>query len=652
MKMTKKDSPHPAEIDYLRERVNYLEAANQWHHYAMDVLASMTSIFGDHRHNRDVETILKNAHDCIIRILPFDDAGYYTVDDDSNFNINYRQPGCTDPSLETVVEQLIDQGTFAWAINQNHPICVSAGIDQPPDTHLIMHVISTRTRVRGMFVGRIQGITLKAGEAGLKILSIVLFNTAYALESAALYTLREQQHQTLRKITQRQSRELVHQHSHDTLTGLPNRILFNDRLSQLMQRRGTPESHVAVILMDLDHFKRVNDSLGHRAGDLLIRRLATEMKSTFLSPEVIRRHHLEITNVTLSRLGGDEFGIILDNVASLDLVARFVQQLIESISREHEVMDHQVFITCSAGISIHPFDGNDADTLIKNADAAMYEAKQRGRNLYQFYTQDLNSQTYRHLVLENQLVKALARDEFDVYYQPQISLRTGKIEALEALVRWHHPEKGLQNPARFIPIAEDTGIIEGLGLWVLKRVCEDLHQLRNAGIEPPRMAINLSARQFRQANLVEKYTAILKEYDVSPCCIELELTESTIMQDIHVAVDMFRQLHQLGFRLAVDDFGTGYSSLNNLKHFPIHTLKIDRSFVSDTPHDRDDTAIVTAIVAMAKGLDLEVVAEGVENEEQLAFLKQLGCELIQGYYFSEPLPFNTLCDYFETFSYP
>ncbi|WP_050814195.1 EAL domain-containing protein [Ectothiorhodospira sp. PHS-1] len=649
--MTKKDTPHRAEIDYLRERVAYLEAANHWHHYAMDVLASMTSIFGDHRHNRDTQTILKCAHDCVIRVLTLEDAGYYIVDDDSNFNLAYRQPGCTDEELEAAVECLIDEGKFAWAINQNHPVCIHAGGRYPADTHLVMHVVSTRTRIRGMFVGRIRGTALRAAESGLKVLSIILFNTAYALESAALYALREQQHQTLRKITQRQSKELLHQHSHDTLTGLPNRVLFSDLLSQLMQRRGVPDGHIAVILMDLDHFKRVNDSLGHRAGDILIRRLAGEMRNTFLSAEVTRRYHLDVANVTLSRLGGDEFGIILDNVASLDLVARFVQQLIESISREHEVMDHQVFITCSAGISIHPFDGNDADTLIKNADAAMYEAKQRGRNLYQFYTKDLNSQTYRHLVLENQLVKALARDEFDIHYQPQVSLRTGKVEALEALVRWHHPEKGLLSPAHFIPIAEDTGIIEGLGLWVLKRVCEDMHRLREAGIEPPRMATNLSARQFRQAKLVERYAAILKEHDISPHRIELELTESTIMQDIHVAVDMFRQLHQLGFRLAVDDFGTGYSSLNNLKHFPIHSLKIDRSFVSDTPHDRDDTAIVTAIVAMAKGLGLEVVAEGVENEEQLAFLKQLDCEFIQGYYFSKPLPFNDLYDYLEAFSY-
>nr|WP_090204581.1 EAL domain-containing protein [Ectothiorhodospira magna] len=643
--MTRNKSTRPTDIDYLQQRVTYLEAEHQRYHHAMDVLASMASIFGDHHHHRDMSAILRSTHDCIHRILPLDDAGYYLVDDESSFNLAYRQPGCGNPDLEMAVERLIEEGTFAWAINQNHPVCVNAGPDYPAGAHLVLHVISTRTRIRGMFVGCMFGNPQLADRTGLKVLSIILFNSAYALESAALYTLREHQHNTLRKITQRQSRELLHQHSHDTLTGLPNRVLFNDRLNQLLQRRTAPNIHLAVILMDLDHFKRVNDSLGHRAGDLLIRRLATDMRNTFLCAEEVKRYHLDAANITISRLGGDEFGILLEHVDSLDLVARFVQQLIESVSREHEVMDHQVFVTCSAGISIHPFDGDDADTLIKNADAAMYEAKQRGRNLYQFYTQDLNSRTYRHLVMENQLVKALAKDEFDLHYQPQISLRNGQVEALEALVRWHHPEKGLQNPAHFIPLAEDTGIIEGLGQWVLRRVCQDILRLRQAGIELPRMAINLSARQFRQVDLVERYTHILSEYGISPSHIELELTESTIMQDIKVAVDIFEQLHQLGFRLAVDDFGTGYSSLNNLKHFPIHSLKIDRSFVSDTPHDRDDTAIVTAIVAMAKSLGLEVVAEGVENEDQLNFLKKLDCELIQGYYYSKPLPFDEVCQY-------
>lgn len=627
------------DVEYLKRRVEFLERTNQWHAYAMDVLGSMTAIFGDNQRNRDTLSILKNSHECISRIISFDEAGYYTVDDESSFHLTYAQPDGSNDSIEAEVEIFIRNGMFSWAINQNHPVCLPSRDRQ---STIILHVISTRTRIRGMFAGRLAEEQSGTTESALKLLSIVLFNTAYALESAALYSLMDQQQRTLKKITERQSQELVHQYSHDLLTNLPNRVLFVDRLEQLINRRSTRDTHLAVILLDLDNFKRVNDSLGHKAGDLLIKRLGTELRSAFLTEEISERFDLDPSSITLSRLGGDEFGLILEGVDSLDLVVRAVQFLIDIISREHEIEGHQVFLTCSVGISVFPYDGDDADTLIKNADAAMYDAKQRGRNSFQFYTKDINSQTYRQLILENELVKALAREEFEIYYQPQVELDTGRVVGAEALLRWHHPEKGLQPPANFIAIAEETGLIEGLGLWVIQQVCEDLYRLSGAGsaAELPRIAINLSARQFRQSDLVDQYRKVIQETGIDPGRIELELTESTIMKDIDIAVGMFQQLHALGMRLAIDDFGTGYSSLNNLKHFPIDTLKVDRSFVRDIPGDKDDSAIVTAIVAMAKSLQLEVVAEGVESREQLEFLRRLGCEIVQGYYFSEPLPFE------------
>ncbi|MGM0678078.1 putative bifunctional diguanylate cyclase/phosphodiesterase [Ectothiorhodospira marina] len=655
--MTRNEDDALPDMDYLRERVQHLEQASQWHHYAMDVLTSMTAIFGDHSQSRDISAILESTHECVGRILPLEDAGYYTVDDESSFHLSYRQAGCEGPALEAEVERLIEAGIFSWALNQNHPVCLPCpgGGQGEDDTacgdHWVLHVISSRTRIRGMFVGRTRGQPLHPRDPGMKVLSIILFNAAYALESAALYTLMEHQHRTLKKISERQSLELAHQYSHDALTGLPNRILFSDRLHQLIQQ-GHPNdeddgSHVAVILMDLDHFKRVNDSLGHGCGDRLIKTLADNLRALLADADLLSHHHLDESNVTLSRLGGDEFGIILNRVDSLDLLARFAQHLIDNVSCEYVVHGHPVFLTCSAGISIHPFDGRDVDTLIKNADAAMYEAKQRGRNHYHFYTQDINAQTYRHLMLENELSKALERDEFQLHYQPQISLATGKVEGLEALVRWEHPEKGYLSPGHFIPVAEDTGLIERLGLWVVRRACEDMKRLEAADLPVPRMAINLSPRQFRQTDLACQYAAIIKEIGIQASQIELELTESTIMQDIDKAVEIFEALHRLGFRLAVDDFGTGYSSLNQLKHFPIHTLKIDRSFVRGIPQDRDDAAIVTAIVAMAKGLGLEVVAEGVEARHQLEFLKALECESVQGYYFSRPLPYDELCEYLQ-----
>ncbi|MCG5498797.1 putative bifunctional diguanylate cyclase/phosphodiesterase [Ectothiorhodospira variabilis] len=653
--MTQNEDEAQPDVDYLRERVRHLEQASQWHHYAMDVLTSMTAIFGDHSQSRDVAAILESTHECVGRLLPLEDAGYYTVDDESSFHLSFRQAGCEGPELEAIVEQLIDEGMFSWALNQNHPVCLPCpGNDDKEgarDDHLVLHVISSRTRIRGMFVGRTRGQPIHPRDPGMKVLSIVLFNAAYALESAALYTLMDHQHKTLKKISERQSLELAHQYSHDALTGLPNRVLFSDRLHQLIQKGPTGDeddsSHVAVILMDLDHFKRVNDSLGHGYGDHLIKNLADNLRTILADTELLGHHHLDEGHVTLSRLGGDEFGIILDRVDSLDLLARFAQHLLDNVSCEYVIHDHPVFLTCSAGISIHPFDGRDVDTLIKNADAAMYEAKQRGRNHYHFYTQDINAQTYRHLMLENELSRALDRDEFQLHYQPQISLATGKVEGLEALVRWEHPEKGYLNPGHFIPVAEDTGLIEQLGLWVVRRACADMNRLETTGLPVPRMAINLSPRQFRQADLAAQYAAIISDAGIQASQIELELTESTIMQDIDKAVEIFGDMQQLGFRLAVDDFGTGYSSLNQLKHFPIHTLKIDRSFIRGIPQDRDDAAIVKAIVAMAKGLGLEVVAEGVEARHQLDFLKGLDCESVQGFYFSRPLPYDELCEYLQ-----
>ncbi len=625
------------DMEVMKRRVEHLEKTNQWHSYAMDVLGSMTAIFGDNQRNRDTQSILRNAHECLNRIISFDEAGFYTVDDESSFDLSYAQPDGTEAGIDAEVEVFIRNGMFAWAINQNHPVCLPSRDRQ---STIILHVISTRSRIRGMFAGRLSEEQAGTTEAALKLLSIVLFNTAYALESAALYSLMDQQQRTLKKITERQSEELVHQYSHDLLTNLPNRVLFVDRLEQLIARRSARDTNLAVILLDLDNFKRVNDSLGHRAGDLLIKLLGTELHRTFLTEEISRRFDLEPASITLSRLGGDEFGLILDGVESLDLVVRAVQHLIGIISREHDVEGHQVFLTCSVGISVFPYDGENADTLIKNADAAMYDAKQRGRNSFRFYTREINSQTYRQLILENDLVKALARNEFEVYYQPQVELDTGRVIGAEALLRWRHPEKGIQPPANFIAIAEETGLIEGLGLWVLQEVCADLSRLGRDGAETPRISINLSARQFRQSNLVEQYRAVIQETGTDPGRLELELTESTIMKDIDIAVGMFQQLHSLGVRLAIDDFGTGYSSLNNLKHFPIDTLKVDRSFVCDIPDDKDDAAIVTAIVAMAKSLHLEVVAEGVETREQLEFLRRLGCEIVQGYFYSEPLPFE------------
>lgn len=626
----------PSDKDYLLKRIAYLEEVNQWHFYAMEVLSSTTSIFGSTASQREPLTILRNTHDCLGRIIALETTAYYLIEDDASFTLAHCVPDTNGNCLEKEVDALIEDGMFAWALNQNHALMVP---ENERGTNLILHVIATRTRIRGMFVARPAMDNDKLNEGALNLLSYILFNAAYALESAALYSVMEHQHEAMRELTERQSQVLDHQASHDVLTDLPNRILFLDRLEQFIARPRSKDSMIATILIDLDNFKRINDSLGHKAGDQLIRDIGVELQNEFKSEDLNTHYGIRPGQITLSRLGGDEFGILLDSVRAIDLVARFVQHIVRRIGHEYDVMGHKVFVSCSIGVSLFPHDGVDTETLIRSADAAMYESKQQGHGNYRFATTEIQTRTYQHLIIENELIHALANDEFEVHYQPQIELCTGKVIAAEALIRWQHPERGMQSPLTFIPIAEETGLIEGISAWVARRVCRDISTLRGNGNPVPRVALNISPHQFR-ADIVESYARVIRESDIEPGMIELELTESTIMQDIDKAMDILRRLHDLGFRLAIDDFGTGYSSLINLKRFPLHTLKIDRSFIKDIPGDADDAAIVTAIAAMAHSLSLEVVAEGVETEEQIAFLHNLGSEIVQGYYYSKPLSFE------------
>ncbi|MFP4161653.1 MAG: putative bifunctional diguanylate cyclase/phosphodiesterase [Ectothiorhodospira sp.] len=650
MTATDKEPRDPSpESAFLRERVQRLEEAAQRHQYALDVLLSITTLFGDHDQDREPGPILEKAHDCIARLLTLEEAGYYLVDDDADFHLQYHPTGQGEDGLARKVSDLIEEGTFAWALHHNRPVCLPA--EDGSESQWVLHVIATRSRIRGMFAGRIRGQTLQRDDLGLRLLTLLLFHTAYALESASLYTLMNRQSETLARLSRRQSEALAHQYSHDSLTGLPNRILFGDRLNQLLgslREQGERETHLAVILMDLDHFKRINDSLGHRAGDRLLQTVAGDLQELLTNEAMATQYRFRRSEITLSRLGGDEFGILLNRVESPDLAARVAHGLVRAVNREYQVDGMAVHLACSAGVSIHPLDGEDGETLIKNADAALNEAKRQGRNGYHFYRREINAESYRHLVLENELARALTGNQLQVHYQPQICLVTGRVRGVEALLRWEHPQEGMLPPAQFIPIAEETGLIEGLGAWVIRRVCRDLQRLEARGLRPDWVAVNLSPRQFRQTDLVESYRDVLRQCDIPPQWIELELTESTLMQDVDSAVDSLGQLHDLGFRLAVDDFGTGYSSLSHLKTFPIHTLKVDRTFVRDAPEDPNDAAIVTAIVAMARGLGLEVIAEGVETPEQLAFVQALDCGLVQGFYYARPAPLDTLIPLLET----
>lgn len=426
-----------------------------------------------------------------------------------------------------------------------------------------------------------------------------------------------------RNRNERKLRNLVY---YDSLTGLPNRQLLLDRLMQAIAQAARQETLVGLLLLDLDRFKLVNDTLGHEFGDKLLTQVAQRIGRCIRDSD------------TLARLGGDEFVVVLNGIDKAQDAAKVAKKIIDNLSKPIVIDGHEVFVTTSIGISLFPNDGMDKNALITNADVAMYRAKEEGRNHFQFYTYGMNATTVENLALENDLRRAIERDELLLHYQPQISLPDRKIVGFEALVRWQHPELGLVPPARFIPIAEDTGLIVPIGKQVLMTACTQAKEWLDAGLQPVSISVNMSSHQFHREDMLQMVGNTLEETGLGADHLILEITESSLMQKPEDAVVTMSLLKNMGVRIAIDDFGTGYSSLGHLKRFPLHSLKIDRSFVDDVTENPEDAAIVRAILAMSRSLKLKVVAEGVETEKQLEFLDKAGCDEVQGYLISKPVP--------------
>jgi diguanylate cyclase (GGDEF)-like protein len=418
----------------------------------------------------------------------------------------------------------------------------------------------------------------------------------------------------------------------DQLTGLPNRSLLNERFKYAMSLAERSGEQLAVMFLDLDHFKDINDTLGHSIGDAVLIEVAERLKAAIREVD------------TVSRLGGDEFILVFPGTNS-DGAAIVASKLIDAVSMTFNIDEHELVGTPSIGIAIYPNDGDNFEDLLKNADTAMYRVKQESRNNFRFFTAEMQSHSERNLQLVNAMRHALERNEFHLLYQPQITLSDGHIIGAEALLRWQHPELGLISPAEFIPIAEDSGQIIHIGEWVLREAVSQMKAWMDSGLPPMVVAVNISAIQFRQPHLPELVTSILQEAQLPAKHLELELTEAVAMDDPHVAVSIMDELFARGIRMSIDDFGTGYSSLSYLKRFKVYKLKIDQSFVRDISDDPEDKAIVTAIINLASSLDMHTIAEGVETASQLAFLRLQGCDEVQGYYFSKPLP----PDQFEEF---
>jgi diguanylate cyclase (GGDEF)-like protein len=454
---------------------------------------------------------------------------------------------------------------------------------------------------------RLLQVVMLAATPGLLLLAIVL---------------------SLRILQQRRRMEdrVNHMAFHDDLTSLPNRLMLSARLDQALSRNRRAGSQLAILFLDVDRFKVINDSLGHETGDVLLRQVADRLRADSREGD------------TIARMGGDEFVVLIENSGNLPDISARAQRLVKELALPYMLGSNDCHVTVSIGISVFPADGSDATSLLKAADVAMYRAKDTGRDCYQFYSVAMNVHTVERLELESDLRHALERHEFLLYYQPKVEVATGLITGVEALLRWNHPRRGLIPPMEFIPLAEETGMIASIGEWVLATACARTKEWQDQGFARLEVAVNLSARQFADPMLFPKLSNIIRRSGLDPSGLELEITETLVMSHGASAVDVLRRLKSLGVRIAIDDFGTGYSSLAYLKSFPIDTIKIDRSFIRDIPADSGDKKITRALIAMAHSLRLKVVAEGVETADQLRFLRKECCDTVQGYFLHRPLP--------------
>lgn len=431
-----------------------------------------------------------------------------------------------------------------------------------------------------------------------------------------------------RDITERKRAEetITFQAYHDLLTRLPNRALLRDRLSLAISHAKREKEMLAVLFLDLDRFKNINDSLGHMIGDELLQQVSSRLKGCLREGD------------TLARFGGDEFTLLLPKINNQkNNVSNIAKKITQIFKEPFFVEDNELYVSASIGMSLYPQDGTDMDTLIKNADIAMYHVKGQGKNGYEFYSDDMNTPYFKNLSLDTGIHNALELEEFSLLYQPQVNVESGNIVGVEALLRWHHPKLGVVKPSEFIPFAEETGLIIEIDQWVLTNAIAEISQWIKNGMPEIRMSINVSARHLIENDFVKKVTKLLNDYDVPGRCLEIEITENAIMDDMEGVIHNLKQLHALGISIAIDDFGTGYSSLTYLHKLPIHTLKIDRTFLQEDRFDNSDHTIVNTIVAMAKGLKLNVIAEGIETQRQLDYLREIGCNEAQGFLFGKPL---------------
>ena len=595
-------------IAYYADEVNYFQSeltdllariADQISH-ALDRIAS-------ERRKQEVEAALRAQQRSMATLMDSLPGMVYRCRSDAQWTMDFVSDGCLDLT-----------GYRADELTRGDPFSFAALI-HPDDRARVSADTLTALRTRTRFTLEYRILTRDSGEKWVWDNGVGVYDSDGRVEYFEGF---------IADITavKRYREQLEYQAHHDPLTGLANRGLLRERLHQAIAQAERQQRALALMFIDLDDFKLINDSMGHSVGDELLKLAAQRLHACVRDED------------TVARLGGDEFVLLLVDQEGERSVSHAVERLREAMSQPYRVLGKEFVLTCSVGVALFPADGRDVETLLKHADAAMYRAKALGRNAHHFFTEEINTQIGERLAVERDLRRALRNGEFVLHYQPKVALRSGRMIGAEALVRWNHPEKGMIPPARFIPIAEDTGLIVALGDWVLREAARQAKAWRDAGLEFDCLSVNLSARQFKQRDLAQHVDAALRASGLPPHCLDLELTESVMMENVEANLQCLQALKALGIQLSLDDFGTGYSSLSYLRRFPVDRLKIDKSFVRDIVRDAGDAAITQAVIRLGQILGLAVTAEGVESEEQLEFLSRHGCDEAQGYYFSPPLP--------------
>ena len=617
----------------LNERLSFLEELNRWHQHTLNVIGALCNVYQHSSHSDDPLFILKETIPFILQVAPLQAIGFCSLKStQSDVQMSYINDEKFNDMFNQDLEDLIEKGHFSWALNTHFPQVYTINARS-----LILISVSTLSDTKGMFLAYIDN-NKPLKDHHKKGIYAIIQHCAYALENYELQKVIQNQNEHLIKSFVSKSIALKEQKHLDFLTLLPNRNTFQNAISLAIKQADVSHGKLGLILINLDLFKRINGCLGHDAGDKLLQQVGRRLEKSLETCQTIS--HTDINDkhqYHISHLGGDEFCVLLSGIDEREKIKAIMLQISADLSRHYYYGQQEINQTFSAGICVYPDDTHNPEHFLQYANLALDQAKARGRNQFLFYSADKQSHGLNQIQLSRKLHQALTEEQFQLHYQPQVDIKTKKITGVEALIRWLEPNGNQIPPTQFIPLAEDTGLVIPIGNWVIEQACKQLNRLNKAGFYNIPIAINIAAQQFTQPNFLNTLINAVERHKVSPKLIELELTERVVMGDIEEISETLWKLHQIGFSIALDDFGTGYSSLSYIRRFHIDKLKIDKSFIDGTPKDKNNVAIVTAISSLANSLGISVIAEGIEQQQQVDFITSINCHHAQGYFYSKAL---------------